>query len=162
MVEASIKSDFGANWVICESQDVDLSAYSIDISGAIIQITNDGKVIAKSDCLTQLEYPIGKVWGIHRCYQGKLVDKLLDEDSTLFLNIERNFRPESSSLFNNYLKIDVPGENTSIITEFKQWKLFFPIKVKATCSNEVEADILVISLLLAWFRYEYNSHDQMY
>ncbi|WP_148212516.1 hypothetical protein [Hahella chejuensis] len=162
MITAIIKSSMFSENVFCKSEDVNLSMYSYSLNGFFIDIVRSGDVVARSDCLNELEYPIGKKWNIHRCYKGKLIDKVIDSDGCELLNIERDYRPGTYSFFNNYLKIDVLNERFSMVTERKQWKLFSPIEVKAFCEGDVDMDLLVISLLLAWFRYEYSSHDQMY
>lgn len=162
MLTAGIKSSAGAKRIKCDSADVDLSMYDLEMNGELFTVLKDGKAIVKTDCLSRIEYPIGKEWEIHRRFNGKNIDKLFSSDGDLLLSIERDYRPEASSIFNNHLKIELTGESTPIVTKFAQWKLFFPIKVEAAFSSETNTDMLVISLLLAWFRYEYNSHDQMY
>ncbi|WLQ11598.1 hypothetical protein O5O45_17850 [Hahella aquimaris] len=162
MITATIKSSLFAKSVSCKSQDVDLSMYEYDMSECFIKLVKNDDVFARSDCLSELEYPIGKRWDIYRCYKGKLLDRVVDSEDVELLRIKRNYMPEEHSFLNNYLKIDALNGLFSIVTEHKQWKLFSPVEVKAFCQGEVDLDLLVIGLLLAWFRYEYNSHDQMY
>jgi hypothetical protein len=143
---------------------VSLSNGCVDFQVKIIN--GVGQVFYKNELYAETDgrkYVVvnGEQYNINRRVKSVRRDEVRDSTNQLLYEIERDFQPDNKNCFlNNYTK--VTSELGEFLIEYKQWKIFGPIKVICFFDKEIQTKDILINLLIAWLRIEYESHDQHY
>ena len=173
MAKITLSRSFFPYKLNLSSLECDVSSYDLEFVNGEMLIYRSKSLLARTDGRKFLKFPLDKSWNIEIKYSDDDIrlDRVISDENAIFFDIRRRWNLEppfsdeynlKASLFADYTKIKDSESGLDIVIDYKQWRLFSPIKLDAYFDEKVSLDHIIINLAFAWLRYEYESHDEMW